>query len=256
VTDSTREWRLRQPQDQEERHSPIPPQRCFSDDTGVLNADRKPVGDRRAIERPQAADLIRDWIAANARSGIPYGRPQHPLGELGELGGFTVDAALKRTLTATPNVELSLRGVPAQPATLGLDIVRQDTLSLVRQLERRIHDLPALADRAEAAGVAAAEEAARAQHGLAQPFKHADALKAATVRSSEIAIEMQNRQKAQPEAAVDGDAADPGAAAAAEIDRIARGSFPTPVQGASRGTAATPARRPPPAPGRDNDLSR
>jgi|SRR5215218_4974354 len=86
------------------------------------------VGDRRAIERPQVADLIRDWIASNSR-GIPYGRPQHPLGELGELGelgGFAVDASLKRTLTATPNVELALRGVPTQPATLDLDTVRQD----------------------------------------------------------------------------------------------------------------------------------
>jgi hypothetical protein len=54
---------------------------------------------------PQAADLIRDWIATNARGGIPYGRPQHPLGELGEIGGFAVDATLKRTLTATPNGE-------------------------------------------------------------------------------------------------------------------------------------------------------
>lgn len=220
------------------------------------DAFRMTVGDRRAIERPQAADLIRDWIATNARGGIPYGRPQHPLGELGEIGGFAVDATLKRTLTATPNVELSLRGVPAPPATLGLDTVRQDAVSLVRQLERRIHDLPALADRVEAAGVAAAEEAARAQHGLQQPFKHADALKAATVRSSEIAIEMQNRQKAQPEAATEGDTTDPGAAAAAEIDRIARASFPTPVQGAPHGTAATRARRPPPTPGRDNDVSR
>jgi N12 class adenine-specific DNA methylase len=219
------------------------------------DAFRMRVGDRRAIERPQAADLIRDWIATNARGGIPYGRPQHPLGELGELGGFAVDAALTRTLTATPNVELSLRGVPAQPATLGLDTVRQDALSLVRQLERRIHDLPALADRVEAAGVAAAEETARAQHGLAQPFKHTDALKAATARSREIAIEMQNRQKAQPEAATDSDTADPSVVAAAEADRIARASFPTPVQGAPRGTAATPARRPP-APGRDNDVSR
>ena len=220
------------------------------------DAFRMTVGDRRASERPQAADLIRDWIASNARGGIPYGRPQHPLGELGELGGFAVDAALKRTLTATPNVELSLRGVPTQPASLDLDTVRQDALSLVRQLERRIQDLPALADRVEAAGIAAAEEAARAQHGLAQPFKHADALKAATARSSEIAIEMQNRQQAQPEAAAEGEPADPRAAAAAEIDRIARASFPTPVQGAPRGTAATPARRPPPAPGRDNDVSR
>jgi len=67
---------------------------------------------------------------------------------------------------------------------------------------------------------------------------------------------MQNRQKAQPEAAAEGDAMGPRVAPAAEIDRIARASFPTPVRGVPRGTAAMPARRPPPAPDRDNDVSR
>jgi len=218
------------------------------------------IGDRHAIERPEAARLIGEWIATHDRGGIPYGRPQHPLGELGELGGFQVDATLRRALTATPNVELALRGVPTQPAVLGLDVVRQDPISLVRQLERRIQNLPALAERVDVAGVAAAEEAARAQQGLAQPFKHADALKAATVRSSEIAIEMQNRQAptAAPEAATpSGGAQDPAAAAAAEIDRLTRASFPTPARGARNVPTTSTAPRPPPQrPGRDGDLSR
>jgi hypothetical protein len=132
--------------------------------------------------------------------------------------------------------------------------VRVDAQSLVRQLERRISDLPALAKRVEAAGVAAAEEAARAQHGLTQPFKHADALKAVTARSSQIASEMQNRQAAA--AATADDTPEPADAAAAEIDRIARASFPTPFHGASRRTPATPAKRTPPRTGRDNDVSR
>ena len=118
--------------------------------------------------------------AANARGGIPYGRPQHPLGELGELGGFPIDATLRRALSAIPNVELSLRDVPTQPATLGLDVVRQAPSRSCASSSDRIGDLPALAERVEAARFAAAEEAARAQQGLAQPFKHADALNAAT----------------------------------------------------------------------------
>jgi len=130
----------------------------------------------------------------------------------------------------------------------------------VRQLERRIQDLPALAERVDAAGVAAAEEAARAQHGLAQPFKHSDALKAATVRSSEIAIEMQNRQAptTPPEAAAtESSPPDPAAAAAAEIERLTRASFPTPARGASNVPTTSTGRRPPPQrPGRDGDLSR
>ena len=173
----------------------------------------------------------------------PYGRPQHALGELGELGGLTIDATLRRSLSAMPTVELSLRDVPTQPATLGLDLVRVDARSLVRQLERRIADLPARAARIEAERAAAAEEAARAQHGLTQPFKHAGALKAATARASEIAIEMRCKTgrplRPRPRG---GDTTDATMAGAAEVDRIARASFPTPVQGARRGIAATPAR--------------
>jgi len=224
------------------------------------DAFRMTIGDRRTIERPEAARLIAQWIATHDRGGIPYGRPQHPLGEVGKLGGFAVDATLRRALSATPNVELTLRGVPTQPAVLGLDVVRQDAISLVRQLERRIQDLPALAERVDAAGVAAAEEAARAQHGLAQPFKHADALKAATVRSSEIAIEMQNRQAptTPPEAAAtESSPPDPAAAAAAEIERLTRASFPTPARDASNVPTTSTGRRPPSQrPGRDGDLAR
>jgi len=120
-----------------------------------------------------------------------------------------------------------------QPATLGLDLVRVDALSLLRQLEHRIADLPALAARLEAAGLAAADEAARAQAGLSQPFKHTDALQAATKRSAEIAIEMQHRQQA-----------------------AARASFPTPATGAGPVRATSPTRRPPQRPGHDSDLSR
>lgn len=170
-------------------------------------------------------------------------------------GRFPIDATLRRTLSATPNVELSLRDLPTQPATLGLDVVRQDALSLVRQLERRIADLPALAARVEAARIAAAEEAARAQHGLAQPFKHADALKAASARSTEIAIEMQNRQAPAPETATDRGTTDT-ASAAAEIDRLTRANFPTPVQGTPHGTAPASIRCTLATPGRDNDVSR
>jgi len=152
-----------------------------------------------------------------------------------------------------------LRGVPTQPAVLGLDVARQDPISLVRQLERRIQDLPALADRVDAASVAAAEEGARAQHGLAQPFKHADALKAATACSAAIVIEMQNRQAPAPapEAATPSGTPDPDAAAADEIGRLTRASFPTPAQGTDHPPATSTARRPPPQrAGRDGDLSR
>ena len=98
--------------------------------------------------------------------------------------------------------------------------------------------------------------AARAQQGLAQPFKHADALKAATLRSSQITIEMQNRQKAVPGGRHGGRTCGRDHRGSGKIDRIARASFPTPSR-AQRAEPRRPrARRPPPAPTRDTDGSR
>ncbi|MGH2839673.1 MAG: helicase, partial [Solirubrobacteraceae bacterium] len=129
------------------------------------------IGTSHASTRPDAARLIQTWLTARAPSAVPYGRTEHNLGQLGELGGLTINATLRRTLTGPPTVELELRDVPAQPATLSLDEARVDALSLIRQLEHRLNDLPALADRIQRAGAGAHAEAARARAGLAQPFK-------------------------------------------------------------------------------------
>ncbi|MCA1680409.1 MAG: hypothetical protein LC777_16385, partial [Actinobacteria bacterium] len=154
------------------------------------------IGDRRTTARPEAARHIQEWIAANSRGGIPYGRPELALGQLGELGGLPIDARLVTQLGGrAPSVELAIRDVPAQPATLGQDRVRIDAQSLVRQLEHRVADLPALAERTQAAGLHAADEANRAQHARDQPFKHELALRAATLRSAEITAQMQQRQQ-------------------------------------------------------------
>jgi hypothetical protein len=91
--------------------------------------------------------------------------------------------------------------------------------------------------------------------GLSQPFKHTDALQAAITRSAEIAIEMQHRQQAAAEAATEGGSPD-AAAAAVQIERITRASFPTPATGAAPARATSPPRRPPQRPGHDSDLSR
>jgi hypothetical protein len=50
------------------------------------------IGARRATTRPEAARLT----ASAARPGLPYGRSQQPLGELGQLGGMTIDGADRR----------------------------------------------------------------------------------------------------------------------------------------------------------------
>src|SRR3954454_5375278 len=98
------------------------------------------------------------------------GTAPRPLGERGELGGITIDAALRRSPDGTPTLELTLRELPAQPATLALERLEHDAFSLVRRLEQRLSDLPALASRLHAARDAALAEGDRARRALAQPF--------------------------------------------------------------------------------------
>ena len=137
--------------------------------------------------------------------------------------------------------------------------MRQDAQSLVRQLEHRIADLPALAARVEAAGAKAAEEAQRAQQSRDQPFKYAEALRAATTRSTQIATEMQNRQQPPPGAdtVADGAGAAPEAksAEASELQRLSRANFPN-APGGRPASTATPATARPRPPQRANDVSR
>lgn len=219
------------------------------------DAFRMTVGDRHAIERPEAARLIGEWIATHPR--------WHPLRAAATRARRARRLRDRRHVAPQPDRDAQRRtdvawradatgGPRPRPGAPRPDLARAPA--------RATHqDLPALAERVDAAGVAAAEEAARAQHGLAQPFKHADALKAATARSSEIAIEMQNRQApmAAPEASTQSGPPDPAAAAAAEVDRLTRASFPTPARGARNVPTTSTARRPPPhRPGRDGDLSR
>ena len=90
----------------------------------------------------------------------------------------------------------------------------------MRQLEHRIGDLPALADRLQAARDAALAEARSApSSALAQPFKHADALAAASARCQQIAAQMRERQQPAPDAAHDD---------TAELQRLTRANFPAP----------------------------
>ena len=181
------------------------------------------------------------------------------MGQLGELGGLPVDATLVKQFGGdAPAVELTIRGVPAQPAKLGQDLVRVDAQSLVRQLEHRIAELPGLQQRTEAVGVKAADEAARAQQSREQPFKHADALRQATARSTQIAAEMQ-RQQASADAAVaptEDTAAAVAPADVAELRRLREANFPTGRPAAVPTAAPTSSPRRSQPPNRDSDLSR
>jgi len=216
------------------------------------------VVDGRSVQgRPEAAALVQQWAASHAQAAIPYARSERTLGECGELGGLPIEATLRKSPTGRPTLELSIRGVAAHPATLALDEVGENASSLIRKLEHRIADLPALAERTEAAGDAAAGEAAHARQARDQPFKHTTALSQVTARSLAITTEMQERQQPAPETETpDSESAGVGQdAEAAECQRIAAANFAAAASPAAT-SPATPAARRAHQPGRENDLSR
>ncbi len=166
--------------------------------------------------RAEAADALRTWAVDHARrAGLRRG--EIDLGPLGELGGLQIDATL-RVSTEGSVLLLALHQLPVEEAQLPMHQLPEHAISLVRQLEHRIHDLPARAERLAASQQAAALDAAHAREGLRQPFKHAYAYAAAQARSAQIAEQMHQRQE-QPRETRD---ADPGENRSA----IGRASFP------------------------------
>jgi hypothetical protein len=80
-------------------------------------------------------------------------------------------------------VELTLHGLPAEPATLERSRLADSSLSLVRQLEHRIEQRPALAERLRDQRDQALREGTTGRQQLASRFKYAEQL-AATAHST------------------------------------------------------------------------
>jgi hypothetical protein len=144
------------------------------------------IADRTAHTRPEAAQLITAWIRT--------ARPNRPA-PLGELGGLDVYGVVYRDLARGGLiVKLGLHGLPSSPATLELSRVDDPALSLVRQLEHRVGDLEALAERIENTKNKALAEAQTAREALKRPFKYAPELTGAQRRVAEISEQMRARQ--------------------------------------------------------------
>lgn len=188
------------------------------DTRGELFAMR--TGGRTLVKRAEAGVALSDTIARAARGGLPYGHHERLLGPVAELGGQMVQARLRHTGGRTPRVELLLEGLPAEPAASSMESLHQDGLSLIRQLEHRLAELPALAQRVEASIAAASAELQSAREALEVPFKHAGALTAASGKVAAIREQMTDRQHQEHAAAMPdaGPAAGAGSGRAAPTD--------------------------------------
>jgi N12 class adenine-specific DNA methylase len=156
------------------------------------------VGGERVRDRARAAALIYRWVKARAAQE-PIGRREDSLlGEMGELGGLRIDASFFTPLGVRHRAaSFGFHELPVRPASLRLDEFGENAGSIVRQLEHRLRDLPAITREIEAEGQDAAREMARAEEGIGQPFKHAEALAAAEARCAAIDEQMQRQSGAQ-----------------------------------------------------------
>jgi N12 class adenine-specific DNA methylase len=137
-------------------------------------------------ERKHAGELLTQW-ATGARPGKTE--------PLGELGGLEVLGVIRADYThGTREAVVALAGLPSEPARATLNHLRDNPLTLIRQLEHRLGDLETLQARLRAAQHDAAVEAQRGREAVAQPFKHARELAAARERARDITEQMRNRE--------------------------------------------------------------
>jgi len=135
-------------------------------------------------ERVQAGKLLIDYLQR-----LPRGH-ERPVGELGghQLSG----RARQDTGTGESELIVWLTGIPRQdPAHVSLEHARANPLSLIRQLEHRVDDLPGLADRLADDRERALTDDRQAREALAQPFKHATELADAKATITAIKEQMQ-----------------------------------------------------------------
>jgi len=166
------------------------------------DAFRMTVDGHAASTRADAGELIARWATTNQHVAALRPLP------LGQLAGLDLDARVRSApATGHQTLTIALRDVPATPAEMPLNAVTQDASPLIRQLEHRVRDLPALAQRLTTRSQDALSEADAARHALTQPFKYATELEQATATRAEITERIKARHD---QAHDDGTTADAG----------------------------------------------
>ena len=178
-----------------------------------------------------------------------------PARGVAQLAALQVDAELRGDQTGEPYLHLTLHGLPAQPATLKRSQLADAGLSLIRQLEHRVHTLPELAARLEREREDALRESAAAREQLARPFKYAGQLADARREQERIAEQIAGRHHDQQDAEHAAAIADADAAASIALADRAHPQPATPTaQPTTTPVPAAPTDHGKPPPGGERDL--
>ena len=192
--------------------------------------------------------------AASALAASLRSVARGPARPVAQLAGLQVDAELRGDHASGESyLHLTLHGLPAQPATLKRSQLADAGLSLMRQLEHRVHTLPELAGRLESEREAALRESAAARDQLARPFKYAEQLADARRQQERIDEQLAGRHHDQQDAEHAAAIADADTAASIALAHRAHPQPATPTaQPSSTPVPAAPThRREPPAGERD-----
>lgn len=109
------------------------------------------------------------------------------LGTIATLGGHELRPKLAPTRDLDhATVEVRIEGVPRATTQIARRSVLTADIGTIRQLENRVASLPRLAAEVESRRQEALSRVEQAEKALAEPFKHAGALKAAQANSARI----------------------------------------------------------------------
>lgn len=136
--------------------------------------------------RGDAAEAIRAWAGNHGHRLMNlYGYDE--LGTIATLGGHELRAKLvpARNLDQA-TAEVRIEGVLRAATQIARRSLLSADIGTIRQLENRVSSLPRLAADVEQRRQQALSRVEQAEKALAEPFKHAEALKAAQANSARI----------------------------------------------------------------------
>nr|WP_249407134.1 helicase-related protein [Plantibacter sp. CFBP 8775] len=197
--------------------------------------------------RTDAAAAIQDW--ARTRTG-DYLAPnsERAIGELGHLGGFTLDARITKQL-GTTMIGVQLRDVPGAGVSIPRGDLLESGMGFIRMLENRIATLPRLLQQTTEQHQAACSNLADAEANLGTPFKHANDLTEAKQRLASVEAQITDSATnhgpaaAPATAATAPTAANPRVVDSELVERVRRINTATPAANEETAPTSTPPRR-------------
>ncbi|MFF1831123.1 helicase-related protein [Paenarthrobacter sp. NPDC058040] len=187
--------------------------------------------------RTDAAEALRAWAGRQGHRLMNlYGYDE--LGTIAALGGHELRAKLipGRDLDRS-TVEVRLEGVPRATTQISRKGLLAADVGTIRQLENRVSSLPRLAADVETRRQDALTRIDQADKALAEPFKHAEALK--TAQANTARIDQLIADTAKPEEPVRSEAGPNIDPRLEKVQRLMNASFPHLSGSAAPGVGVT-----------------